>query len=267
MPLPTRASLRPTGTTRLSTAAAGHSTPRSPSCRIPPSAPNPLGTRTSPGLIRQTGIPACSTGRPRFRVAGADGHRFGHAAGGQTGTGARRHRTDPAASGRRPDVAGTDGFLGQAGHLSLGRPAVARSGAARRRAGHRAGVLARGGRHRHDFGRRTRSAGCDRRRCQGSRRGAAAQLGAAPQLGPAGRLGRVRRAGARQRAESTAARTGSSRCDCWRSSSSPRSSAARWCCCLSNVLARRFTAVGEGRVAVLGRGGYLRFGTNGIDGP
>ena len=49
-PLAVRASLRPTGTTRLSTAAAGHSTRRSPSCRIPPSTPNPLGTRTSPGL-------------------------------------------------------------------------------------------------------------------------------------------------------------------------------------------------------------------------
>ena len=58
----------------------------------------------------------------------------------------------------------------------------------------------------------------------------------------------------------TAVRTGSSRYACWRSSSSPRLSAARWCCCLNNVLARRLGAVGGGRVAVVGRGGYLGFG-------
>ena len=99
------------------------------------------------------------------------------------------HQADGPTSPERTD------FWAKPGHLSLGRPAVARSGAARRRAGHRVAVLASGGRHRHDFGRRTRSAGCDRRRSQGGR------CGAAPQLGPAGRLGRVRRAGARQRGE------------------------------------------------------------------
>ena len=58
---PTRASPRPTGTTRPSTPAAGHSTPRSPPCRILPSTPNRLRTRTSPGLTTATRKPGPPT--------------------------------------------------------------------------------------------------------------------------------------------------------------------------------------------------------------
>ena len=115
--------------------------------------------------------------------------------------GARRHRTDTAASGRRPDVTGTDGFLGQAdarrtdrflGQAAAtgtdrflgqadrlspgpGRPAAARADATGRGAGHHASVLARVCRHPNDFGGRTRSAGRDRRRPRSGREAAAAQ--------------------------------------------------------------------------------------------
>ena len=98
-----------------------------------------------------------------------------------------------------PGVTGTDGFLGQASHLGLGRPGAICSGAAGRRAGDRAGILGCADRRdRNDFGRGIRSAGHDRRRprCQpgghgGSRCGAATQLG---------RVGRVSHAGGRERA-------------------------------------------------------------------
>ena len=113
------------------------------------------------------------------------------------GHGARRHRTDTAASGRRPDVTGTDRFLGQASATRTdrflgqavrlpfgpgvgpgpGRPAAARADATGRGAGHHASVLARVCRHHNDFGGRTRSAGRGRRRSRSGRHGAAAQLG------------------------------------------------------------------------------------------
>ena len=64
--------------------------------------------------------------------------------------------------------------------LSLGRPAATCSGAAGRRAGDRASVLARARGHHNDFGRGTRSAGRDRRRARGGRPTAAAATAAQP---------------------------------------------------------------------------------------
>ena len=139
--------------------------------------------------------------RPGCRVGGRD--RIGAA---------RRHRADSAASAEGLAVTGADRLLGQAGSRAPGRPAHARHGATSRRAGDRAGVLALACRHHHALGRGTRSP--ERYR-----------------LGPAAQHACVH-GDRRPLATGTGAvRTGSSRCDCWRSSSSPRSSAARWCCC------------------------------------
>ena len=95
-PLPTRASPRPTGTTRPSTAAAGRSTPRSPSYRIPPSAPNPLRTRTSPGLMTVSRNPG-PPNRPTATSCGWTGRRaLWRRSRRPSRTGACRHRADTA---------------------------------------------------------------------------------------------------------------------------------------------------------------------------
>ena len=229
-------SLRPTGNHSASTGSRGPFDAAFTVLPDPAERTEAARDETSPGLSRQhrNPRPAAPAGTAVSRRPGADGHRFGHAAGGRTGTGARRHRTDPGASGRRPDVAGTDGFLGQpaassSADLQLPAPRAAREPAIARPSWPAAAELATTSAAETSAGRTTTPLPGTAAAAQPP------QLGAAPQLGPAGRLGWTARAGARQRAEYTAARTGSSRCDCWRSSSSPRSSAARWCCCLSNV--------------------------------
>ena len=93
---PTRASPRPTGTTRPSTPAAGRSTPRSPSCRIPPSAPNPRRTRTSPGSTTANRNP----GRPNRPTAATRG-RSGRTLVWRRSRRPSRHRSPPAPNGYR----------------------------------------------------------------------------------------------------------------------------------------------------------------------